>query len=402
MQSIDKVYDDAVASGLLPGYSLAAEDKEGNVIYSRSSGRASLRGNDESPFTSSTVCAIASMSKLVTSVAVMQAVEDGILDLDADARKLLPRMGEHGVITGFADDSNSAQLEPNADPISLRMLLTHTSGHEYDWMSPLLGKWRASRNEEPWTGPTVEHKSVLPLVFAPGTAFAYGAGHDWAGKLVEIAAKTTLEEFMSKRIWGPLGIQDEISFYPHKNEKMKDRLATISTLNEKGEAPAVDAATFDILFGGTDCLGGAGLFASQKGYQTFLTAVLRRDSSILKPESWTELFRPQLDEKLEQALNDYIALDPVHTMLLGLGMPASVRRNWSFAGIVTKQAQEGRFSSGTTMWAGVPSTVWFIDHEAGVCGTAMCQILPPLHPAIMALHEKFQSGVFEKVTGNAK
>ncbi|KAI1851645.1 hypothetical protein JX266_003107 [Neoarthrinium moseri] len=342
------------------------------------------------------------MSKLVTSVAVLQAVEDGILDLDADVKPLLPRIGEYGIISGFDDDSNSAQFTANSQPISLRMLLSHTSGHEYDWLNPLLGKWRASRNEEPWTGPTVEHKSVLPLVFEPGTSFAYGAGHDWAGKLLEVATNTTLEKFMHERIWIPLGIEDEISFHPETKEGMKARMTHLSSLNEKGEPPAVDAPTFDILFGGADCLGGAGLFASQKGYQSFLSAVLRRDPKILKLESYTELFRPQLDEKCEQAFNDYVALSPAHTMFLGLGIPTTVRKTWCFAGMVAKQGQEGRFRPGTTLWAGVPCAVWFIDHEAGICGTAMCQILPPMHPAVVALHEKFQSAVFAEVSSKAK
>ncbi|KAK9778644.1 putative Beta-lactamase-related domain-containing protein [Seiridium cardinale] len=399
MENIGQVYENAVESGLLPGFSLQAGNKDGKVLYSKSLGKASLKEGDDRAFTASTICSIASMSKLMTSIAVLQAVEDGLLDLDADVKPLLPRIGEHGIITGFDDEKNTAQLKTDSTTITLRMLLSHTSGHEYDWLSPLLGKWRASRGEEPWTGPTVEHKSVLPLVFAPGTSFAYGAGHDWAGKAVEVATKSTLEEFMCQRIWKPLGIENDISFYPKTKDGMKDRISHISTLNEKGEPPAVDAATFDILFGGTDCLGGAGLFASADAYQTFLSAVLRRDSKLLKSESWVELFRPQLDEEREQALNDYIALDPVHTMFLGLRIPETVRKTWSFAGLVAKEAQEGRFSAGTTMWAGVPSTVWFIDHEAGICGTAMCQILPPLHPVIVALHEEFQRAVFATATG---
>jgi hypothetical protein len=67
------------------------------------------------------------------------------------------------ITTGFDDAKNSAILSPNTvgtTAITLRMLLSHTSGHEYDWFSPLLARWRASRNEQPWTGPTVEHKSV--------------------------------------------------------------------------------------------------------------------------------------------------------------------------------------------------------------------------------------------------
>ncbi|KAK8062986.1 hypothetical protein PG997_015083 [Apiospora hydei] len=399
--NIDKMYEEAVESGLLPGISLMAGDKNGNTVYSKSMGIASQKAGRDLPFTPSTVCALASMSKLMTSVAVLQCVEGGKLDLDSDVKPLLPDIGKYGIITGFDDEKGAAILEDNTTAITLRMLLSHTSGHEYDWFGDLLGKWRASRGEQLWTGPTVEDKSVLPLVFAPGTSFAYGAGHDWAGKLVELATGVTLDAFARERIWKPLGIEDDLSFFPKSREHMTDRIADISTLNEKGEPPAVDAATFDILFGGTDCLGGGGLFGSTEAYHTFISAVLRRDAQLLKPEAYEELFRPQLDEHQEEEFNKYLAKSPVHTAFLGMSIPLSIRRTWSFAGMVAKDGLPGRFKPGMTIWGGVPSTEWFIDHESGLCGTIVCQIIPPMHPPVMALHAKFQSELFSMIhTGN--
>lgn len=339
------------------------------------------------------------MSKLMTSVAVLQCVEDGTLDLDKDARPLLPEMGIHGVIHGFDDDNNTAKLVPDSTPITLRMLLSHTSGHEYDWMSPFVAKWRASRNEEHFSGPTVAHKSSLPLVFPPGTSFSYGAGHDWAGKAVEVATNGSLEDFMRARIWDPLGIESDTSFWPKTKEGMKYRVADWCTLNENGEPPAVDLSSFDMLNGATDCLGGGGVYTSAKGYYTFLSALLRRDIRLLQPSSYTELFRPQLDEKCEQALNDYAVRSEMHDRFLGLGIPRSIRKTWSFAGVVVKEGQEGRCCQGTTFWAGVPSVEWFIDHEAGICGAAICQLLPPMLPSIINLHEQFQRSVFTEMRG---
>lgn len=136
----------------------------------------------------------------MTVVAVLQCVEQGKLDLDRDVRPLVPEMGKYGVITGFDDEKNVATFVADSTPISLRMLLTHTSGHEYDWLNPLLGKWRASRNEIPWSGPLLTDKSAIPMVFTPGTGFAYGGGSDWAGRMVEIATGVTLEEFMRLHI----------------------------------------------------------------------------------------------------------------------------------------------------------------------------------------------------------
>ncbi|KAK7952980.1 hypothetical protein PG988_013674 [Apiospora saccharicola] len=382
-QNIDKIYEDALESGLLPGFAVMANDKNGNIIYSKAMGVASQKPGRDLPFTTSTVCALASMSKLMTSVAVLQCVEDGKLSLDSDVRPQLPSMGKHGIITGFDDAKNAAILEEDKTPITL--------------LAPDLAKWRASRGEQPWTGPTVEDKSVLPLVFRPGTSFAYGAGHDWAGKLVELATGDTLDAFARERIWKPLGIDKDMSFFPKSREHMTDRIADISTLNEKGEPPAVDAAAFDVLIGGTDCLGGGGLFGSTEAYHAFLSAVLRRDSRLLRTESYEELFRPQLDEHLEEEFNQYIAKSPVHTAFIGMSIPLSVRKTWSFAGMVAKDDIPGQFAPGTTIWGGVPSCEWFIDHESGLCGTMVCQIIPPMHPPVMALHAKCQSELFVMV-----
>lgn len=180
---------------------------------------------------------------------------------------------------------------------------------------------------------------------------------------------------------------------------MKSRMADISALGENGEPPAVDAPTFDILFGGTECLGGGGGFGSAQGYYTFLSAVFRRDTRLLTADSYAELFRPQLDSRLEEALNEFLVLSPAHEQFIGLGIPRSIRKTWSLAGMVALDGQEGRFKKGTTFWGGVPSMIWFMDHEAGIFGTAFCQMLPPMHPAIMALHEEFQRGLFETSLG---
>ena len=374
----------------------------GEVTFSKSFGKASLKEGVNRPFTDSTVCTIASMTKFMTSVAVLQCVEDGLLDLDKDTSTLFPQIGNHGIITGFDDEKNTAILKPDSTPITLRMLLSHTSGHEYEWINPLLGKWRTSRGEGFWAGPTVEHKSVLPLTFSPGTGFAYGAGLDWAGKAVEVATGRTLEDFMRARIWEPLGIAEDTSFYPKTKESMKNRIADLATLNENSEPPAVDAADFDILVGGKDCFGGAGVFTTAKAYGTFLSAVARRDAKLLKPASYEELFRPQLDERQEQALNDYLDQTPIHTQLLATRIPPSIRKTWCFAGLVAKEGQEGRFGPGTVFWAGLPSTQWFIDRKTGIYGTAFVQILPPMLPKVLELHEKFQREIYKRAAANFK
>lgn len=203
----------------------------------------------------------------------------------------------------------------------------------------------------------MEDKSTLPLLFEPGTSFLYGGGYDWAGKLIERLSGKTFEEFMSEKIFEPLGIKD-ITFYPDDRLDMQDRLATVSTLSETGEPPAVDAASFDPLFGGKDCIGGGGAYGSASDYFKFLQAVLRRDSRLLGPESWDELFRPQLNEPCKKAFNEYLRSSPAHSQYLGMSLPGDIEKTWSFAGMICEQGQSGRMLEGTYFWGGVPSMYW--------------------------------------------
>ncbi|KAF2869650.1 beta-lactamase/transpeptidase-like protein [Massariosphaeria phaeospora] len=393
MPAFEQAYTDAIEAKILPGYALLAGDKHGQTLHASAAGVQSLKPGSTRPFQLDTVCAIASMTKLMTAIAALQCVERGLLDLDASVKDRLPGIARYGIITGFDDEKNEAVLTPEATPITLRMLLAYTNGHEYDALSPLLTKWRASRGETPGAGSTVEQKSTLPLVFAPGTSWRYGAGSDWAGKLIERASGQTLETFMRAHIWTPLGISD-MTFFPHARPAMAARLATISTLDAQGAGPAADAPDFDILTGGTECLGGVGAYASTAAYFPLLQAVLRRDTALLSPASWTELLRPQLDARCKAEFNAYLTSSPLHMQYLGMGLPASVVKTWSFAGMVCEEGVEGRMGKGAVMWGGLPSMAWWVDSEAGLCGVAACQVMPPMAPVVMALHEGFQRGVY--------
>ncbi|KAK2599087.1 hypothetical protein QQS21_005428 [Conoideocrella luteorostrata] len=294
-----------------------------------------------------TVGAIASITKLMTAVAVMQCVEQRKLNLDDDVRHEFHIMGKYSIIEDSDEEHAGITFKSVQTPITLRMLLTHTSGHEYDWFSALLLEGRAKRNGLPWSGSTVEDKSTLPLLFAPGTGFAYGAGNDWAGKL--------LDEYMRTHIWTSLGIDNEVTFHPKTKQGMEGRMADLTTLNAHFEPPAVDEPNFDSLFSSHDCFGGGGAYATAQAFYTSLSAVFRRDARLLTPMSYTELFRPQLDEHTEKAMCDYINSTPEYTRYLGLGVPASIRKNCCFAGMVCIDGQDIVFEKGTAMCGGFPS-----------------------------------------------
>jgi CubicO group peptidase (beta-lactamase class C family) len=219
-------------------------------------------------------------------------------------------------------------------------------------------KWRASiGHHDPFYGRTLEEKHATPLAYEPGTSFSYGASLDWAGKLVERLSGKTLDAFMKERIWSPLGIED-ITFYPKERPDMESRMAVMSTLNEQNEGPVTDLPGFDVHFSATDCLGGQGAFGSAEGYFAFVQALLKRDARLLNDASWTELFKPQLNERCKKELNDYLKSSPERTQWVGLSLPTNIEKQWSFAGMVVEQGQEGRMNEGTIFWGGMPSMIW--------------------------------------------
>ncbi len=229
-------------------------------------------------------------------------------------------------------------------------------------MSPLLQKWRAGRGEVPYSGTTVVEKSTLPLMFEPGTSWAYGAGHDWAGKMIERVTRQTLETYMSNNIWEILGMKDT-TFWPGENKDMKERMADICMLDLAGSGKAIDAPEANINRDMTDCLGGGGVYGSPEAFMTLLHAVLNNDSRLLQAHSYDELFKPQLDERCRQSLHNLLLSDQQMQEYIGLNIPTSGQKNWSFAGILSIDEYPGWMGKNTLLWGGLPNIVWVSLNE---------------------------------------
>ncbi len=237
-------------------------------------------------------------------------------------------------------------------------MLSHSSGLGYDQLHPLLTKWRASRGELPWTAPTLEERCNSPLMFEPGTSWMYGCGLDWAGKLVERATGESLETFMMKNIWSPLGIKD-ITFWPKQRLDMQHRMADLSSwTNRDGSGKAVPLTTFSIVNGSVDCLGGGGASATAQDFMTLLKVILREDDRLLKKESYDELFLPQLSEESERALHDVLASSQYMWEELGGFIPLDSRISHGLGGILSRDSFEDWMGANTLHWQGMPNLSW--------------------------------------------
>ena len=161
------------------------------------------------PMERETICRMYSMSKIITCAATLVLLEEGKFNLDDPVAKYLPELKEMKVWTGGTQEA--PKLEPLKRPITIKHLLTHTSGLIYDFMGEdeLTKLWRSA---DLWTGPGLSNfiakLGKLPLKHQPGDAYTYGVNQDVLGALIERVSGKTFGAFLEERIFGPLGMKD--------------------------------------------------------------------------------------------------------------------------------------------------------------------------------------------------
>ena len=198
---IDSLLQRAVEAGDVPGVIAMATDRNG-VIYEGAYGKRVL--GQPAAMTADTVVWIASMSKALTSAGVMHLVEQGKLDLDAPAAKIVPEIATIEVLEGF-DGAGQPRTRPPKRPITLRQLLTHTAGFGYDIWSADLAKYQAAKNI-PGIISCQNAALRTPLLFDPGDRWFYGINIDWAGKMVEAVSGKRLGTYLQDNLFAPLGM----------------------------------------------------------------------------------------------------------------------------------------------------------------------------------------------------
>lgn len=172
---IELDYQAAIDAGKINGAIICATDAEGRIIYEKTLGERHLLSGEKQPQQASDVLYLASATKLLTTIAALQCVEDGLLSLTADLSSIAPELASKQIITGFSEDGSTPLLEPQARPITLEMLLTHSAGVTYYFLDPLIGRWREkfsvqAQDPDENRKLRVEELFAYPLSFQPGAA----------------------------------------------------------------------------------------------------------------------------------------------------------------------------------------------------------------------------------------
>lgn len=316
-----------------------------------------------------TVFTLASMTKLLTIIAVLQLVDRGLISLDEDVTKHLPALGAHPILTGFTPDGEPITT-PRTRPITLRHLLTHSSGCGYAFLDPSLQTY-ISRPGSTFCNPTSTESTAArfdhPLLFEPGTGWAYGCSIDWAGELVPALTGVDLETHLQQHILSPLSLpQGSITFYPehhhHESHTPSPKLACMTA--RSATTNRVEHSPFPLPSPSVDPhspsekrrahFGGEAGYASLQSYISILHSLLLDDGKLLTPQTAAELFKPQLEPGAKEAL-----LANVKNPFWIVGwVPDTGEYDWSLAGLLVDGDGHPLRRKGYLAWAGVFNLNW--------------------------------------------
>jgi CubicO group peptidase (beta-lactamase class C family) len=267
--SLRQLVDDGKFSGYV---SLLARD--GRIVDWRACGWENIAA--QKPMRKDSIVRIFSMSKLITSTAVLMLLEDGRLKLNDPVEQYLPALKNRKVFTGGTADA--PVLVDALRPVTIRDLLTHTSGYYYDapWSADAPELIELFHRAKIWESANldefVSRVALIPLHQQPGTKFRYGISTDLLGAIVEKISGQHLDAFFAQRILGPLGMHDTAFWVPVEK---RDRLALIYARDDAGKL-VPDAGTNQNDVGPDHGLlsGGGGLYSTAADYARFAQMLL--------------------------------------------------------------------------------------------------------------------------------
>ena len=380
---IDATMKAAADAGDVPGVVAMATDRT-STIYEGAYGRRVL--GEPAAMTLDTVGWIASMTKALTGAAAMQLVEQGKLDLDAPAAKVVPDLGKAQVLEGF-DAAGQPRTRAPKRAITLRHLLTHTAGFGYEIWSEDIAKYQTAKNIPGII--TCQHAALTtPLLFDPGERWFYGIGIDWAGKMVEAASGKRLGQYLAQNLFAPLGMT---SIAYKITPDMRGRLAKIHQ-REEGDK-LVPQMELEIPQEPEFDMGGGGLYGTAGDYLKFVRMMLNRGRAngiqVLKSET--------IDLMSKNAMGD------ARVCLLKTAAPPlsndaeffpGVEKTWGLSfQINAAKAPTGR-PAGGLMWAGLANTYFWIDQSTGIGGVYITQVLPFADKKSLPLYYAFESAFY--------
>lgn len=359
---IDEMFQQAMAENTIPG-AVALIARNGKIVFHEAYGQANASGE---PLEKDAIFRIASQTKAITSTAVMMLWEEGKFQLDDPISKYIPEFKDPQVLVNFRYADTSYTARPADKEITIRHLLTHTSGLGYgviDGDERMRMLYHKAGTTDLFTTENVTIKEVvmklaeLPLHHDPGAKYTYSLGLDVLGYFVEIMSGMSFEEFLTQRLFKPLGMEDTGFYLPPSKS---DRLVAIQH-KVSGEWQDYPNTFYDVDYpvkgAASFFSGGAGLSSTATDYATFLQMYL--NGGELNGKRF--LSRTTIASMMaDQTGNLYGGADQHY----GLAFGVLTERG---------QAKGGLGSPGTFVWGGYFNTQYFADPQENIIGIVMKQ-----------------------------
>ena len=380
---IDGQLREAVESRAVPGVIAIAVNAD-ERLYETAVGRRGL--STAEPMTRDSVLFYASMTKALVGAAAMQLVEQGRVDLDEPISRFLPTLAKPKVLTGY-DAAGSAIIRPAKREITLRHLLTHTSGFGYDIWNANVCRYMAE-NEVPGVCDARLISLDVPLVADPGERWEYGIGIDWVGRFVEAASGQNLEDYLHDHLFEPLGMEDTGFILTPDRRR---RLAELHQREFDGSLHPIDQMMTQTP---EFYMGGAGLYGTAGDYAAFIQMILNDGRSrdgrrILKPETVALMGENSIGDLQAGALKSVIP-----AASYDIDFFPGMDQKWGLSFLInTEDAPAGR-SAGSLSWAGVINSYYWIDRKKKLGGVLMTQILPFADPIVLKLYDAFERATY--------
>jgi CubicO group peptidase (beta-lactamase class C family) len=381
LQAIDALLQGYVNDGRVPGI-LALIARDGQVVYRKALGYSDVA--TKTPLQPNAIERIASQTKAITSVGLMQLYDQGKFQLDDPISKYLPTFAHPRVLATFNPKDSSYTTVPARSEITIRQLLSHTSGIGYAVIgSPEARAIYARAGIPSGVGspagtlePAIDALGKLPLFNQPGERFNYGLSVDVLGRLIEVLSGQPLDQYLRAHIFDPLGMRDTYFYLPADRQS---RLVPLYTEYQGRTVPMPATGMLGLRpdfpnQAGTYFSGGGGLSSTIDDYAVFLQMLLNGGSyngqRLLKPSTVALMTQNQIGE-VNQGVNKF-----------GLGFS-----------IVTPAgaAQTGQ-SVGSYEWGGAFGTDYWVDPKEHLVVLLYTQKFP--HNNTPDLVPRFRKAVY--------
>ena len=374
--AIDEAMRGAVARKEVAGVVVMAADRKG-IIYQGAFGVADIA--EARPLKLDALFRIASMTKAVTSTAAMQLVEQGRFAIEDPVEKYLPEFAKLSVFESFDGATGAYRVRPATKAVTVRHLLTHTSGLGYAFTNPTVRDFKPRAGEE---------YPVGPLVFEAGERWLYSTSPDWVGRLVEKVSGQSLEDYFRQHIFTPLGMADTFYFVP------QDKEARLVTVNRRIADGSIVKESVQPPTSGFTPIGGGGLSSTAYDYLRFTRALLNGgalDGARILSAGTVALMGqnhigavgvPAQKTAIPERSDDFSFI-------------ADGRDKWGLGFLITADAVPGRRSAGSLSWGGINNTYYWLDPTRGITGVILMQFLPFADRKALALYDAFERGVYQ-------